>query len=134
MKPQKPITVVLGVVLLLIGVVFVILSRHWLGAIPSLFGLSLVYLGYRHDRGALIVFGHACIVIGCFLLTWGIYLLPHSDPTPAHIFGRPLFWGLISIFGGICSMYHGFCRCFRRNQGELPTVAHPADKSVRQTG
>lgn len=59
----------------------------------------------------LLVFGHACLVLGCFLITWGIYLLPVSSPTLIHIFTRPLFWGLFSLLGGVCANYHGFCRC-----------------------
>jgi len=55
------------------------------------------------------------ILLGCFLITWGIYLLPYSQPTLAHIFFRPLFWGLFSVMGGICANYHGFCRCVRQS-------------------
>ncbi|MCD4690605.1 hypothetical protein K8S17_04010 [bacterium] len=81
-------------------------------------GVALAYLGFRPGRLGLLVFGHACIVVGCILVTWGIYLLPHSQPVWQHIFFRPLFWGLISIFGGICSNYHGFCRCITSRQGQ----------------
>ena len=40
-----------------------------------------------------------------------VYIVPVSQPTPAHILGRPLFWGLFSILGGICAIFHGFCSC-----------------------
>ncbi|MBN2565799.1 MAG: hypothetical protein JXB46_08815 [Candidatus Eisenbacteria bacterium] len=76
-------------------------------------GAALTFLAFHEGRVALIVFGHVCIVIGCALVAWGVYLLPYSEPTLGQVFTRPLFWGLISIFGGICSNYHGFCRCVR---------------------
>ena len=83
------------------------------GMIPFLVGAALGYLGWRGDRTALVLFGHVCVVLGCFLITWGVYLLPYSEPTLPHIFGRPLFWGLFSLMGGICAIYHGFCQCIR---------------------
>jgi hypothetical protein len=51
-----------------------------------------------------LVLGHVLIVGGCYLVTWGIYLLPISNPSPLGILSRPFFWGLISIFGGICAI------------------------------
>ena len=105
------INIVLGVLLFALGI-YNFVAGDWLGGIiPLLIGASLVYLGFKGGRTALIVFGHACIVVGCMLVTWGIYLLPHSQPVWQHIIFRPLFWGLISIFGGICAIYHGFCSC-----------------------
>ncbi len=72
-----------------------------LGAnIPLLIGASLVYLGWTGSRAALLVFGHATIVAGCLLVTWGIYLLASSQPSLIHILGRPLFWRFISTLGG----------------------------------
>ncbi|MEN3203739.1 MAG: hypothetical protein ABDK87_08480 [Atribacterota bacterium] len=65
----------------------------------------------RGKRVFLLLFGHGCIVLGCFLITWGIYLLPVSQPRLVHILTRPLFWGLFSLMGGVCANYHGFCRC-----------------------
>lgn len=111
MKTKQSVAAVLGGLLLIGGLASLALPVKWVGVIPALIGASLLYLGYRPGRGATMLFGHACIVAGCFLVTWGIYLLPHSEPTLLHILGRPLFWGLISIFGGICANYHGFCRC-----------------------
>ncbi|MBC7217752.1 MAG: hypothetical protein H5U36_06325 [Candidatus Caldatribacterium sp.] len=66
------------------------------------------------NRRGLLLFGHACIVLGCFLITWGMYLLPVSKPTLSHILTRPLFWGFFSLMGGVCANFHGFCRCVRR--------------------
>jgi uncharacterized protein YodC (DUF2158 family) len=87
--------------------------------------------GFRPGRASLILFGHACIVTGCLLVTWGVYLLPHSEPTLSHIFGRPFFWGPISIGSGVCVIQHGFCRCISTSQrsaeadAEGCTEGHP---------
>ena len=65
-------------------------------------------------RKALALFGHLCIILGCYLVAWGIYLLPVSKPTFLGILSRPLFWGLFSILGGICANFHSSCRCLQR--------------------
>ena len=115
--PKNPVGAVLGVVLLAFGIF--ILARHGGlgGVVPTLIGASLLYLGYRPGRVATLVFGHTCVVVGSLLVTWGIYLLPYSEPIWQHIIFRPLFWGLISTFGGICAIYHGFCKCIRLKGG-----------------
>lgn len=114
MRPKSLITFILGIALFLIGIFIIILADAF-SVIPLLIGASLIYLGWRGGRTPLIIFGHTCIVIGCLLVTWGIYLLPYSKPIFTHIFLRPLFWGFISIFGGICANYHGFCQCIRKS-------------------
>jgi uncharacterized membrane protein HdeD (DUF308 family) len=116
MKPRNPITLVLGLVLILLGITALMITSHPVAAIPLFFGASLLYLGWWRGRPNSIVFGHAFIILGCFLITWGIYLLPDSNPIPSHIFGRPLFWGIFSLMGGICSNYHGFCQCVRNQK------------------
>jgi len=115
MKPKRVINLILGIALIAIGLYFIV-QKKYEGFFPSGIGVSLVYLGYKPGRVALLIFGHVCVVIGCYLVTWGIYLLPHSEPktTLLYILGRPLFWGLFSIFGGICAIYHGFCRCISK--------------------
>ena len=113
MRPRGRITSILGIILAVLGLVTIIIGGNPTGLIPLLIGGSLVYLGWRGGRIALLVFGHTTIVIGCAMITWGIYLLPYSKPSLLHIVGRPLFWGLISLFGGICANYHGFCQCIR---------------------
>ncbi|MBC7334544.1 MAG: hypothetical protein H5T85_08900 [Actinobacteria bacterium] len=60
------------------------------------------------------IFGHTCIVLGCYLVAWGVNLLPVSSPTPLDILTKPLFWGLFSIFGGICANMHARCKCVRK--------------------
>jgi hypothetical protein len=104
---------IFGLILAVVGVLGLVLFGSIAGLIPMLIGFGLVYLNWRGGRAGLIVFGHVCIVLGCFLVTWGIYLLPYSKPILLHIIARPLFWGMISIFGGICANYHGFCNCIR---------------------
>jgi hypothetical protein len=115
MKLKNIISVILGIALIALGF-YLSTQKEFVFFMPSMIGISLVYLGYKRSRIALLVFGHACVIVGCFLVTWGIYLLPYSEPKLAHIFGRPLFWGLFSIFGGICAIYHGFCRCISRSE------------------
>ncbi|MDI3480754.1 MAG: hypothetical protein PWQ97_409 [Tepidanaerobacteraceae bacterium] len=61
----------------------------------------------------LAIFGHICIIGGCYLVSWGIYLLPVSNPSPLGILSKPLFWGLFSIFGGICANMHSSCKCIQ---------------------
>ena len=111
MIPKRPITAVLGLVLLLTGLVLVATNKQLLCVVPCAVGASLLYIGYRPGRTSVIVFGHVCVMAGCFLTAWGVYLAPHCEPKLSHVLGRPLFWGLFSIFGGICGIYHGFCRC-----------------------
>ena len=112
MKLKGLVGLILGIVLAVFGMIN--LSKGSPGGIVMLsIGVALIYLGFRGGRTALLVFGHTCIILGCFLITWGIYLLPYAKPTISHIFGLPLFWGLFSLMGGICANYHGFCRCVR---------------------
>lgn len=98
-------------VLIVLGVLGIVGSLSIAGIVPLLIGASLLFLAINRGRVATLVFGHTCIVVGAYLITWGILLLPHSEPRMAHIFGRPLFWGIFSLMGGICAIFHGFCRC-----------------------
>lgn len=91
MKPHSLITLILGVILVAFGITILVKNGSGAGAIPLLIGGALCYMGWRGGRTALLVLGHVCIVVGCFLITWGIYLLPNSQPTFPHILGRPLF-------------------------------------------
>ncbi|MGB3341416.1 MAG: hypothetical protein WBB37_08045 [bacterium] len=114
MKVHSWTGLIFGFILVVIGILGLIFFNSLAGFIPVLIGAGLIYLNWRGGRAGLVVFGHICIVLGCFLVTWGIYLLPYSQPILLHIVARPLFWGLISIFGGICADYHGFCNCIRQ--------------------
>jgi len=114
--PRNLVTAIAGIALAGFGIYSIVGGGGIGGLVPLLIGGALIYLGYCPGRVALLVFGHACMVVGAMLITWGIYLLPHSRPVWQHIFLRPLFWGFISVFGGICAIYHGFCGCIRREQ------------------
>lgn len=115
---KHPITTALGLFLFVIGLILLATNEQLLCIVPCFVGASLLYIGYKPGRVSLILFGHVCVIAGCFLTTWGIYLLPYCKPKLAHVFGRPLFWGLFAIFGGICALYHGFCRCFSAGRTE----------------
>jgi hypothetical protein len=114
MKVHNWTGLIFGFTLAAIGILGLVFFGSIAGLIPMLIGFGLAYLNWRRGRAGLVVFGHVCIVLGCLLVTWGIYLLPYSEPILLHIVARPLFWGLISIFGGICANYHGFCNCIRQ--------------------
>ena len=110
-KTRTIIRFSLGAVLSGFGLFIILSGGAMHGVIPLLIGLALIYLGLSRSRIGTLVFGHACILAGCYLITWGIYLLPYSEPKFEHIFFRPLFWGIFSIMGGICAIFHGFCNC-----------------------
>ena len=113
MKTFGTIGMTLGIALVILGI-YNLAIKQFYGAIPLIIGCSLILLAVFPNRISILIFGHACIIIGCFLTTWGIYLLPYSEPTITNIFSRPLFWGIFSIMGGICANYHGFCRCIKK--------------------
>ncbi len=113
MKPRSGVTLILGIGITFMGIIALIITGHPVATIPLLFGAPLLWFGWWKGSPNSIVFGHAFIILGCFLITWGIYLLPDSNPVVSHIFGRPLFWGIFSLMGGVCSNYHGFCQCVR---------------------
>lgn len=104
---------VLGVLLAAFGAWGVFASHNPAKFIPLVIGLSLVITNFWPHRRAVVLMGHIIVACGCFLITYGLYLLPYAKPDLAHIFGRPLFWGLFCTFGGLCAIYHGFCRCVR---------------------
>ena len=114
LKIKKPISFIIGILLISLALFFFIAAKSYKGIIPFTIGCSLIYIGLKPGRNATLVFGHSLVIVGCMLATWGLYLLPHSEPTLLHIFLRPLFWGLFSIFGGICAIFHGFCRCVQK--------------------
>jgi len=124
-KPSR-ITAGLGVALVALGIWATIISRSPGGVVPMIIGAALIFLALkRGSRVPTLVFGHCCIVVGAYLITWGILLLPYSQPTMMHIIGRPLFWGIFSMMGGSCAIFHGFCRCVTKQSEQfegLPTV------------
>ena len=121
MKPSR-ITATLGSILLIFGLLTMIFSSSMGGIVPLIIGGSLIYLAFYRGKVATLVFGHSCIAVGAYLITWGILLLPYSEAKLAHIFGRPLFWGIFSIMGGICAIFHGFCRCVTKQVEQFETL------------
>jgi hypothetical protein len=80
MKIKRPVSFVLGLLLIGFALYLMISLKTPKGLIPFLIGGSLVYSGIRPGRNATLIFGHTLVVVGCLLTTWGIYLLPHSEP------------------------------------------------------
>ncbi len=62
-------------------------------------------------RILVVIIGHLCLIVGCYFITWGIYLLPESQPTFIGILTKPLFWGLLALLGGICTIRNAICKC-----------------------
>jgi len=114
MKTHGVVNIVLGFALLALGVSGIVRGGGAGSVIPLVIGASLILLGFRGGRRGAVIFGHGCIVVGCYMVAWGIYLVPVSSPTPLGIVGMPLFWGLFSILGGVCANFHGFCSCVQR--------------------
>ena len=132
MRPSI-ITRVLGIILILIGIGFGIRSGNPGSSIfPVIIGGVLVYLSTTKGRVATLIFGHSCVVVGAYLITWGILLLPHSEPRIAHIFARPLFWGIFCLMGGICAIFHGFCRCVTKQVDQFENVVVAKDSQTQQ--
>ncbi len=114
MRKHGYVSIVLGILLILLsGYLYLVFKTAM--AIHLFIGLALIYLGWENNRKAMIIFGHCLIVVGAYLITWGMYLLPSFKPTFLSIVLGPLFWGIISVMGGICANYHGFCKCIRNN-------------------
>jgi len=113
MKIKAPVSFGLGIFLTVFGAIGIFVTNIPVKIIPLFIGLTLIYSGWRSTRTATAIFGHIVVVCGCFLITYGLYLLPYAKPTLAHIFGFPLFWGFVCLLGGICAIYHAFCNCVR---------------------
>lgn len=121
-RPKSIIPVILGSILLVMGVIGLTMGGGGAGPIiPILIGASLVYLGFRGGRRGKVVFGHGCIIAGCYLTAWGVHLaqVVGSAPTWLQILTQPLFWGLFSILGGICANFHAFCSCVQRMESDM---------------
>lgn len=112
MKRRSYITMALGI--LLIAFNALMLAQGYGVVSPSgVIGLALIYMGFKPNKTAMAILGHSLIVIGAYLITWGMYLLPVSTPSFTGIVFRPLFWGIFCLFGGICALFHSFCNCVR---------------------
>jgi hypothetical protein len=129
MKPSR-ITAALGIVLIAFGILGIVQSQQMAGLVPLLIGGALVFLALKRGRIATLVFGHTCIVVGAYLITWGLLLLPYSEPRMAHVFGRPLFWGIFSLMGGVCAIFHGFCRCVTKQVDQFEGISSPGGNPI----
>ena len=131
MRPSI-ITRIFGLVLILIGIGLGIRSGNPGSSIfPIIIGGVLVYLSTKKGRVATLIFGHSCVIVGAYLITWGILLLPQSEPRMAHIFARPLFWGIFCMMGGICAIFHGFCRCVTKQVDQFENIVTTKDPSAK---
>lgn len=108
------ILLISGVALVILGV-FLLIKGEVAGCVaPLALGTALALMCWFRTRVTILIFGHTCIIVGCYLVTCGVYLAPQCKPVFRDIVAMPLFWGLFSIFGGICANFHGFCRCIQR--------------------
>jgi len=110
MKKRSYVTIGLGI-MLVVFCCLMFINNNSVVSPSGLIGLALIYLGWNQNKRAMIILGHSCIVIGAYLITWGLYLLPVSTPSFTGIIFKPLFWGIFCLFGGICALYHSFCAC-----------------------
>ncbi|MGB9721578.1 MAG: hypothetical protein ACPL28_08885 [bacterium] len=78
MKIKSPVSFGLGLGLTIFGGVGIFITNVPVKIIPLFIGLSLIYLGLKGTRTATAVFGHITVVSGCFLITYGFYLLPYA--------------------------------------------------------
>jgi len=108
---------------MLSGAAAILGSMSAVGIVPLVIGASLLYLAVKRGRVATLIFGHSCVVVGAYLITWGTLLLPYSRPTLANIFSRPLFWGIFSLMGGVCAIFHGFCRCVTKQAEQFEGIS-----------
>ncbi len=126
MKRARILNLIIGLGLLGFGIYHHIVGMHMWAVIKDIIGLALIYLYFRPGRTAMIVFGHAAIVVGGMLFAGGIYLAPlvseyirqhNGQVTLGILLSQPLFWSVICIGGGVCAIYHGFCRCITHKGG-----------------
>lgn len=122
MKIGSIITLVLGIGLLIFAIYHFVVGIIMWAVVKLIIGAGLLATTFIKNRYGQIIFGHLAIVAGCMLVTAGIYYVPmiseaisknNGNISIYYIFGMPLFWGFISILGGICANYHGFCKCVR---------------------
>lgn len=123
MSSGKIISLIIALGLLAFTVYHFIIGYIFWAVLKLLISIGLLFTVFSRHRSGLIIFGHIAIVAGSILLTAGMYYIPFTTEAIKNnqgqislglIFGLPLFWGFISILGGICAIYHGFCKCVRR--------------------
>ena len=80
MKVNLSVGLIFGVVLAAFGAWGVFVSDSPAKYIPLAIGLSLITLAFWNNRRATVLLGHVIVTCGCFLITYGIYLLPYAKP------------------------------------------------------
>lgn len=120
MKIYSGLDLVIGVVVFFLGAAQIARGGTGLGALAMAIGVTLAYIGVRGGRLALLLFGHGAVIAGCYLAAWGLALPPLAKPAAAGVLGRPLFWGLLAIGGGVCAIFHAFCSCITDRRGRPP--------------
>ncbi|HOW45337.1 MAG TPA: hypothetical protein PK919_09215 [Candidatus Aminicenantes bacterium] len=119
MKIYSGLDLVIGVAAFFLGAVQIARGGTGLGALTMVAGAALAYIGFRGGRLALLLFGHGAVIAGCYLAAWGLTLPPLAKPEAADILGRPLFWGLFAIGGGVCAILQA-CGSRFAGRGERP--------------
>lgn len=123
MSSGKIISLIIALGLLVFAVYHFIIGYVFWAVLKLLISIGLLFTVFSRKRSGLVIFGHIAIVAGSILLTAGMYYIPYTTEVIKNnqgqiplglIFGLPLFWGFISVLGGICAIYHGFCQCVRR--------------------
>jgi len=79
-----------------------------------------------------LVFGHSCVILGCYLIALGIYVAPLVNPTPVEILTTPLFWGLVAVLGGVCSNFNAVCRCARECLMKRGGCMHLGERALNE--
>lgn len=120
MKIYSGLYLAIGVAAFFWGAVLIARGGVGLGALAMAAGAALAYVGVRGGRLALLLFGHGAVIAGCYLAAWGLALPPLAEPRAAEILGRPLFWGLFAIGGGVCAIFHAFCSCISDRRQRPP--------------
>ena len=124
MKMGSFITLILGIGLLAFAAYHFAIGLYLWAVVKLIIGAGLITITFMKNRYGQIIFGHLAILVGCMLVTTGIYYVPmiaesiktnNGNISLLHIFAMPLFWGFFSILGGICAIYHGFCKCVRKD-------------------
>lgn len=120
MKIYSGLDLAIGVAAFFWGAVQIARGGTGLGALTMAIGVALAWIGVRGGRLALLLFGHGAVIAGCYLAAWGLALPPLERPGAADILGRPLFWGLFAVGGGVCAIFHAFCSCISGRRERPP--------------
>ncbi len=117
MKLKARITFMIGLLVAMLFTVKMAINPSFtkipgiaIGIFLLIFGWKIGWTTYKRFT---ILLGHFAITGGCLATAYAIYNIPFLDKPPllAEVLDFPLFWGLLSIFGGVCMISHGNCNC-----------------------